>query len=196
MGDKRTSVLQHWMGVVEIYTIGRALDGLTQEEFEWEPHPGAWGVRRRSECTTPDATGDPDGEWVSDNDDALAEAVDRGEAVSPMTTIGWLLNHVGAGPGMFAELTIVGGPVTPTLDGYHRMWGHTNFGSADEAVARFRDGWTALQRALWSTTDEMLEQDYPGHPWRRGDHALGALLNEISHHLTQVCTLRDFYAHR
>lgn len=196
MAGKRASVLHHWMGVVDLYTLGRALTGLTQEEFEWEPHRGAWGVRRRADCTTPDASGAPDGKWVSDNDFALAEAVDRGEALGPMTTIGWLLNHFGAGPGMFAELEIVGGPVTPTSEIYERMWGYTNLGTADAAVARFREGWSALQHALRDTTDEMLERDYPGHPWRRGDRALGALLNEISHHATQICMLRDLYAHR
>lgn len=38
--------------------------------------------------------------------------------------------------------------------------------------------------------------DYPGHPWRRGDHALAAMLNEVSHHGTQICMVRDIYANR
>ena len=66
----------------------------------------------------------------------------------------------------------------------------------DEGVARFDDGWAALKVALKNTTEEMLERDYPGHPWRRGDHALAAMLNEVSHHGTQICMVRDIYANR
>src|SRR5436305_7349652 len=88
----RADVLLNTMLVIETYTLRRALTGLTQEEFDWEPHPGAWGIRRRADCTTPNATGTEGSEWVSDIDWALAEAADRGEASEPMTTIGWLLN--------------------------------------------------------------------------------------------------------
>lgn len=113
-----------------------------------------------------------------------------------MTTIGWLLNHFGAAPGAVAELTIVGGPVVPTLEVYGAMWGRAIIPTVDEAVARFRTGWTALDRALRSSTDEALARDYEGHPWRQGDLAITAMLNEVSHHATQICVLRDLYAHR
>ena len=66
----------------------------------------------------------------------------------------------------------------------------------DDAVARFQDGWGALKHSLRNTTDEMLERECEGHPWKRGDRAVGALLNEVSHHGTQICVLRDLYAHR
>jgi Flp pilus assembly pilin Flp len=36
--------------------------------------------------------------------------------------------------------------------------------TVDEAVTRFKDGWSALSRALGSTTDAMLERSYDGHP--------------------------------
>lgn len=196
MAGKRASVLHHWMGVVEIYTLGRALTDLTQDEFDWEPHPGAWGVRRREEAITPDASGDSAGDWVIDQDWAITEAADAGTAVEPMTTIGWLLNHFGAAPLLTSELDFVGGPTTPTHEVYGRMWGHTVIPTVDEAVARFQDGWSALKASLRNATDEMLEADCEGHPWKRGDRAIGAMINEVSHHGTQICTLRDLYAHR
>ena len=196
MTGKRAHVMRTWMSLIDGYTLGRAFQGLTQEEFEWEPHPGAWGIRRRDECRTPNASGAADGEWVSDLDWELGAAADRGEAVEPMTTIGWLLNHFGAAPRLFAELTIVGGPTVPTGEVYAAMWGHTIIPTADAAVARFKDGWSALGRALGTTTDEMLEATYEGHPWQQGDVALAAMLNEVSHHGTQICMLRDLYAHR
>lgn len=192
----RADVLLNTMLVIDMFTLGRALTGLTQEEFDWEPHADAWGIRRREECTTPNPTGIEGSEWVSDNDWAIAEAADRGEAVEPMTTIGWLLNHFGAAPGLAAASEIVGGAMPATPQSYEQMWGQLIIPTVDEAVARFRDGWSALDRALRSSTDLTLERDYEGHPWRRGDLAVTALLNEVSHHSTQICVLRDLFAHR
>lgn len=196
MASKRADVLKNWMALIDGYTLKRALKGLTQEEFEWEPHPGAWGVRRRQECTTPNPSGAEGSEWVVDHDWAIAAAADRGEAIEPMTTIGWLLNHFGAAPGLAAELEIVGGSTVPTPDVYNRMWAYTVIPTVDDAVTRFKDGWAAFGRALQSTTDEMLERDYEGHPWKRGDLALSAMLNEVSHHGTQICMLRDLFSNR
>jgi len=192
----RADVLLNTMLVIDIFTLGRALTDLTQEEFEWEPHGGAWGIRRREECKTPDATGAEGSEWVADDDAELAAAHDRGEVVGPMTTIGWLLNHFGAAPGAVAESTIVGGPIVPTAEIYEQMWGRSIIPTVDEAVARFRAGWAALDRALRRGSDETLVAEYDGHPWRRGDLAVTAMLNEVSHHATQICMLRDLYAHR
>jgi hypothetical protein len=197
MSAKRASVLANWMGLIDMYTLTRALTGLTQEAFDWEPHPGAWGVRQRSECTTPDPYGATGSRWVLDNDWAIVQAAaDRGDVVEPMTTIGWLLNHFGAAPGLFAELEIVGGSTEPTLDRYQQMWGVTIIPNVDEAVDRFMSGWSALRESLREATDERLETTYEGHPWKRGDRAISALLNEVSHHGTQICVLRDLYARR
>lgn len=197
MTDARADVFLTWMGLVERYTLDRALKDLTTEELDFEPHPGAWGVRPRGEHRTAHAGGDARGLWVVECDWDLANDELHGEpVVVPMTTINWLLNHFGAAPGLFADLEIVGGPTTPTPEIYGRMWGHTIVPTVEEGLARFDRGWDALKSALRSTTDEMLERDYPGHPWRRGDRALAALLNEVSHHGTQICTLRDIYANR
>jgi DinB superfamily len=192
----RADVLLKTMLVIEMYTLRRALTGLTQEEFDWEPHPGAWGIRRREECTTPNATGTEGSEWVSDGDWAIAAAADRGDAIEPMTTIGWLLNHFGAAPGLVAKLEIVGGSTVPTPEIYERMWGRMIIPTVDDAVTRFKEGWSALDRALRSSSDVTLERNYEGHPWKRGDLAVTAMLNEVSHHGTQICMLRDLFAHQ
>jgi len=63
------------------------------------------------------------------------------------------------------------------------------------AVTRFKDRWSALGHALRTGTDEMLERN-EGHPWKRGDLALSAMLNEVSHHGTQICMLRDLFSRR
>jgi hypothetical protein len=204
MTGKRADVLLNTMMVIEMYSLKRALTDLSQDEFDWTPHQGAWGVHPRSACTTPDPLGAADGDWVVDNDwtivegayqDWLAEKPVRDRRLEPMPTIGWLLNHFGAAPGLMAELEIVGGPNTPTPERYQAMWNTTIIHTADDAVQRIRDGWAALDAALRRTADDVLERDFEGHPWRRGDLAITAMLNEVSHHATQVCVLRDLYHH-
>jgi hypothetical protein len=37
-------MLLTWMQLIDFYTLQRALDGLSEDEFAWKPHPGAWGV--------------------------------------------------------------------------------------------------------------------------------------------------------
>lgn len=58
-----------------------------------------------------------------------------GEPKEPMATIGWLLNHFGAAPGLTAQLDFVGGAVTPTIEGYQRMWGHDHPGTYTAACS-------------------------------------------------------------
>jgi hypothetical protein len=201
MPEARAEMLLAWMQLIDFYTLQRALNGLTQDHFMWKPHAGAWGVARRSACTTPTPGGADGGEWVVDNDMDLVQAAydewrqgvlaDDAKAFEPMTTIGWLLNHFGAAPGLAATLEFAGGTTPPTLDVYRRMWGYTIIGTADEAVARFRDGWAALGEALTTATDEMLEREYADYPRETGFASISALLNEVAHHGTQICVLRD-----
>jgi hypothetical protein len=73
---------------------------------------------------------------------------------------------------------------------------HPVFSSSSEAVEAMRTGWRALDRAIKESTDEGLEQVtrfWFGGPPAPGYQILASILNEISHHGTQVCTLRDLY---
>jgi hypothetical protein len=63
-----------------------------------------------------------------------------------------------------------------------------------------RTGWRALDQAIRASTDDGLEQvtrfwSYPGYPGppAQGYQIITSILNEISHHGTQVCMLRDLY---
>src|SRR5688572_11107730 len=64
VAEKRADTILNLMLFIELFTLNRLWNGLTDEEMHWEPHAGAWGVRRRSECTTPTPMGT--GEWVID----------------------------------------------------------------------------------------------------------------------------------
>jgi hypothetical protein len=57
---------------------------LTDEEYLWEPAPGAWSIRRRGEAGSPRAFGP--GEWLLDG---------TGDPdPTPVTTIAWRLGHL------------------------------------------------------------------------------------------------------
>lgn len=197
MTDERADLFRTCMGLIDTYTLDRARKDLIQDELDFEPHPGAWGVRARGEHRTKHAGGDDSGQWVVECDWDLATDEFHGRpVVMPMTTINWLLNRFGAVPACSPSSRASAAP-TPRHRTSTTACGATrSFPTVDECLARFNDGWAALKSALENTTGEMLERDYPGHPWRRGDHALAAMLNEVSHHGTQICMVRDIYANR
>src|SRR4029453_12694090 len=66
MPEVRAEMLLTWMELIDFYTLQRALNGLTQDEFTWKPHSGAWGVARREDCSTPSPGGAPGSERVVD----------------------------------------------------------------------------------------------------------------------------------
>jgi DinB superfamily len=193
MAGKRGDTLLNLMLFIELFTLNRAWDGLTDAELFWEPVPGSWSVRSRADCQTSTPFGD--GDWVVDFDAEIAAGADAGSAVEPMTTIGWLLWHIGSQPGRVAELDFLGGPVASGT-GWNSPYltGHPVFTSGDDAVDTMRDGWRALDRALHASTDEELERRYVEYYGQTdGAQLIAVTLNEISHHGAQICQLRDLY---
>jgi hypothetical protein len=210
MAGKRAGVFLVLMERIETFTLQRVWTGLTDDEFSWEPTADAWGVRRRDECRTPTPFGD--GDWVTDFDHELVLAADRGEAIEPMTTIGWLLWHIGSMPGRLAQMDFLGGSrVVSTGWASPYLAHHPVFTTAAEATETLRAGWNALRTAVKAADDEQLERrtaryTYADEPPQEGLAVLGppgpelpayffiaSNLNEISHHGTQVGTLRDLY---
>ena len=137
------------------------------------------------------------------NDELLVVGAIAGNVVEPLTSIAWLFWHVGSQPGRAAELDFFGGPHT-AASGWTSPYiaVHPMFTNADEAVASMRTGWRALDRALRSATDADLERPTrfwgygsPG-PMGTGAQIVGSILNEVSHHGTQIGVLRDLYRQR
>src|SRR5262245_46434465 len=103
MAGKRAQTLLEMMLFIEMFTLRRAWDGLTDDELMWEPCAGAWSVRPVAESRT--ATPFVTGAWVADFDAGLVEAAVGGAgAIEPLTTIAWLFWHVGSQPGRAADL--------------------------------------------------------------------------------------------
>jgi DinB superfamily len=199
------------MGSIECFTLQRVWTDLTDDELFWEPVPRSWGIRRRGDCDTPTPFGD--GNWVTDFDVKLVVAALSGKAIEPLTTIGWLLWHIGSMPGRAAQLDLFGGSHT-VESGWTSPYltHHPVFSSAAEAVESMRAGWQALRTALERTTDDQLERGTHAYSYGSGPPSGGVLtpgdgpgpettgtaivigvLNEVSHHGSQICVLRDLY---
>jgi len=199
VAGKRADTALTSMLFIERFTLRWAWTDLTDEEFFWEPFPGSWSIRRREDCQTPTPFGS--GDWVADFDGELAATSAPGKAAEPITTIAWLMWHCGSMPGRASQLDFLGGSKTAE-SGWTSPYiaDHPRFTSAAEAVEALQSGWRGLRSALEAATEEQLEQKtrfwgYPGHPGpaATGHHIIASMLNEISHHGTQICMLRDLY---
>ncbi|RCK68359.1 DinB family protein [Desertihabitans brevis] len=173
----------HWHGQAR-----PRLDGLTDEEYRWEPVAGGWNIRPRTEHTPPDAPGT--GEWTIDF--AYPEP-----QPAPVTTIAWRLAHVVVGVlGMRAQnhfgATFDWGPAD------YAAWRYA--GTAGEALAQLdaaHDAWVAGVRAL--SEDELARpvgDKEPGHEEGLMAELVLHIHREVIHHLAEVALLRDLHAHR
>ncbi len=209
MTGERADTLLQLMERIERFTLARAWTDLTDDELVWEPVAGMWSVRRRSECTTPHPFGA--GEWVVDFDGAA----ESGGRIAPMTTIAWLLWHIGSMPGRSVDTEVFGGLHTMS-SGWTSPYleHHEIFRTADRAVEVLRSGWSSFRGSLESASDDDLERPvrrytYAAEPPRGGVFVAGppgdehpavffvnGTIHEVAHHATQICVLRDLYAHR
>jgi hypothetical protein len=194
VAGKRAETLLEMMTFIEMFTLNRAWNGLTDDELMWEPTDGAWSIRPVTECRT--ATPFVTGSLAADFDVSVV----GDHALEPLTSIAWLFWHVGSQPGRAAELDFFGGAHS-AASGWTSPYieAHPMFTGADDAVSAMRTGWRALDAALRSATDEQLERPTrfwgygaPG-PMGTGAQIVGQILNEVGHHGTQMGVLRDFY---
>jgi hypothetical protein len=188
MADRRTVPLDWHEQALEQLTfhwehhVRPRLEGLTDAELHWEPVPGGWGVRRRTEATSPQAAGA--GEWVIDF--ALPEP-----DPPPFTTIAWRLWHVIEGVlggrasahfGNGAGIDYEARDYLPDAAG--------TLAALDDAYER----WTTGVRDLGP---EGMDRACGAHEGPYADHPFGALVLHINretiHHLAEVLTLRDLH---
>lgn len=164
--ELRAQLETHWTA-----QLRPRLDGLTDEEYFWEPAPGAWNVRRTS--------GDGDGFMV----DFSIPPPDP----PPVTTIAWRLGHlVVVVLGMRAMPRFGGPPVDFASFPYA--------GTAEEALAQLDDAYQA-----WTDGVRALGVDglaVPADPAIEGWSTAGIVLHvhrELLHHGAEICLLRDLY---
>jgi hypothetical protein len=157
------------------------LTGLTDEEYRWEPVPGAWNVRPRGTGMAPIAVGA--GEFIIDY--AMPEP-----DPPPVTTIAWRLGHIVVGVLGMRVASHFGGP--PDDYATHRYPGDaaTALAQLDVAYA----GWIGGVRGLGP--GEMALAIGPAEgPW--ADRPMAELVlhinREMLHHGAEIALLRDLY---
>jgi hypothetical protein len=181
----RVGLLLDQLEVTCEYSRAR-LEGLTDEEYLWEPASGAWSIRPRDRAVTNRAYGA--GAWVLDLEVPEPDP-------PPVTSIAWRLGHL--------------------TSGYEGRW-HWTFGGRDRdpavlvdftpsaalALERF---WSLVDRwrdSVAAMTDEQL--DKPGfgqYPWGLdpGIPFVGIVWwtnRELIHHLAECALLRDLWRAR
>jgi hypothetical protein len=173
----REQISFHWE-----HQLRARLEGLTDDEYFWEPAPGSWNVRPRGTGTAPVQAGS--GEMTIDF--AFPEP-----EPPPVTTIAWRLGHV--------------------IVGVLAMRNASHFGRAATDYESFEYATTAAgalaqldaEYAAWQAGVESLGEDGLARavgeaegPYAASPYAVLVLhINrELIHHLAEVCLLRDLYA--
>jgi DinB family protein len=165
----------------------RTGDGpLTDEEYLWEPAPGAWSLRRRGEAASPRPFGP--GEWQLDDAPGDPDP-------TPVTTIAWRLGHLHLDFAGSWEWTF-GGRRRPPAE-------LVDFSpSAAVALERF---WATMDRwrdSVAAVTDEQLDTvGYSQYPWSDAAElpfitVIWASNLEFIHHMAEIALLRDLYRTR
>jgi hypothetical protein len=154
------------------------LEGLTDEEYFWEPVPNCWTVRRQ-----------PDGHWAPDY-------IFPEPKPAPVTTIAWRLCHIGGPVLAWRNAKHFCGEA---FDIAKHDWPGGWPGSAAEAIAWVERGYATWKAGVSSLDGEALatpvgaKEPFPDAPMA----ALVLHINrEFIHHGAEVALLRDLYRAR
>jgi hypothetical protein len=150
------------------------LEGLTDDEYLWEPVEGCWNVRPLSK--TP-------GGWTVDYPEVHPDP-------PPFTTIAWRMLHISDGNTVYWEHAF--GP------GKKNFWDLVPHGSASEALGYLIKIQGPITTTLASLDDGMLDEERPTHfgvPWP-ARRVLAVLIDEQLHHGAEIGVLRDLYRAR
>lgn len=151
------------------------LQGLADEEYRWEPVPGAWTVRRRG-----------DGRWHPDGVFPPPEP-------APFTTLAWRVAHLTACYGADRDAALLGvAPEPPVLDPAGAAPGSA--GGALDLLERAHARWRAHLVAVPAGSLGQPLGPAAG-PFAQGTRAGFALhmIDEFVHHAAEVALLRDLY---
>lgn len=160
------------------------LEGLTDDEYFWEPVPGAWNIRPRTEARTAMAAGG--GDLVADFE--YPEPVP-----APVTTIAWRLGHLIVGVFGARNASHFGGPAVDylTVD-----WP----GDAASALARLDDVYATWVQGVGGLDEAALAERVGEAEGPFAAYPYGTLVlhihREAIHHLAEIALLRDLYQAR
>ncbi len=153
--------------------LSRRLEGLTDEEYLWQPVPGGWSIRRGT-----------DGRWAADYDFPDPQP-------APFTTIAWRLLHIADCKIMYHEYAYGAGKLTfPDLEVCRTPAG---------AIDRLREGQQLLRDDLTGLSDEAALDAEVATNWGEQWPAWRVFWTMIEHdawHGGEIGTMRDLYRNR
>jgi hypothetical protein len=157
------------------------LDGLTDEEYRWEPVPGMWNVRPRGTSPAPIAAGS--GDFTIDFAWPQPDP-------PPATTIAWRISHLLVGVfGTRVAAHFGGEPVAYESYDYP--------GDAATALARLDAVYAAWLAGVRGLGAEELSRPCGPAEGQWGDEPMAALVLHINrealHHGAEIALLRDLY---
>lgn len=158
----------HWT-----HQLRPRLDGLTDDEYFWEPVRGCWTVHPRATGTVVDFAYPP-------------------PQPEPFTTIAWRLAHVIVGVLAMRNHSHFGGPPADYESWPYAPSAAGALDQLDDAYAR----WIAGVRAL--TAADLAQPCGPAEgPY--ADHSMATLVlhinREMIHHGAEIACIRDLYIH-
>jgi hypothetical protein len=158
------------------------LDGLSDDEYFWEPVPGSWSIRRRADASTPLAMGP--GDFVLDY--AMPP-----QDPEPVTTIAWRLAHIIVGVFGSRNLVYFGGPPADWATWPYAETAAAALGQLDEAHDRWITGVRSLgEQGLIRPIDPAEGADYAESPMAE---LVLHIHREVIHHGAEISLLRDLY---
>jgi hypothetical protein len=158
-------------------SLQRALSGISEQEFFWEPVAGCWTVHRRSESRG--VTADGRGEWVIDYDLSQPQP-------APFTTIAWRTLHLAGVNYLYWDYAFGTASLTFDLE---------LPGDAAEATDWLFASHQPVKDALTGLNDLDLDklvatnwgEEWPLH------RVIVTLINEQVHHGAEISLMRDLY---
>jgi hypothetical protein len=170
---------RHWE-----HQLRPRLDGLSDEEYFWEPAPGCWSVRRRGTSTAPISVGG--GDFAMDY--ALPPL--DGE---PITTIAWRLAHIIVGVFASRNASHFGGAPAD-----FRTFEYA--GTAAGALAQLDEGHAAWVKGVRELGADGLARPCGPAEGPFAEVSMAALVlhihREVIHHGAEVSLLRDLYVRK
>jgi hypothetical protein len=171
--DTRTSLTSLLTEQLEYHwttALRPRLDGLTDDEYFWEPVPGCWTVHRDGGIDFSYPPPQPE----------------------PFTTIAWRLAHVIVGVFAVRNHSHFGGPPADYESWRYATDAATALRQLDEAYQNWIDGVRALG-------DDGLERPCGPAEGPYAEHSMAELVlhinREVIHHGAEIACIRDLYAH-
>lgn len=160
------------------------LEGLTDEEYFWEPVPDCWSVRPRGTGSAPVQAGSGD----FSIDFGFPEPVPP-----PVTTIAWRIGHLLVGVLGVRNAAHFGGPPVNYEDFAYPGTAAEALGLLDEYYATWIGAVSAMDEAALAAPVGAAERHWADAPMMT---LILHINREMIHHLAEVALLRDLYAHR